>query len=59
MIGLIGLWELYRRQKYVFFLVFLLFLLYGFLVITLDLERPVPAYLPAWAISSIAVGVGW
>ena len=57
--GLIGLWELYRRQKYVFFLVFPLFLLYGFLVITLDLERPVPAYLPVWVILSIAVGFGW
>ncbi len=58
-IGLIGLWELYRRQKYVFFLVFPMFLLYGFLVITLDLERPVPAYLPVWVILSIAVGFGW
>jgi hypothetical protein len=58
-IGLIGLYELYRRQKYVFFLVFPLFLVYAFLVITLNLERPVPAYLPAWVILSIAVGFGW
>ncbi len=58
-IGLIGLWELYRRQKYVFFLVFPLFLAYAFLVVTLRLEAPVPSYLPAWVLLSVAVGFGW
>lgn len=58
-IGLIGLWELYRRQKYVFFLVFPLFLAYAFLVVTLRLEAPVPSYLPAWVFLSVAVGFGW
>lgn len=58
-IGLIGLWELYRRQKYVFFLIFPLFLVYAGLVITLRLEAPVPSYLPAWVFLSVAVGFGW
>ncbi len=58
-IGLIGLWELYRRQKYVFFLVFPLFLAYAFLVVTLRLGAPVPSYLPAWVFLSVAVGFGW
>ncbi len=58
-IGLIGLWELYRRQKYVFFLIFPLFLVYAFLVVTLKLETPVPSYLPAWVFLSVAVGFGW
>jgi hypothetical protein len=58
-IGLLGLWELYRRQKYVFFLVFPLFLVYAFLVVTLRLPAPVPSYLPAWVFLSVAVGFGW
>ena len=58
-IGLIGLWELYRRQKYVFFLVFPLFLAYAFLVVTFRLGAPVPSYLPAWVFLSVAVGFGW
>ena len=58
-IGLIGLWELYRRQKYVFFLIFPLFLAYAFLVVTLRLCAPVPSYLPAWVFLSVAVGFGW
>jgi len=58
-IGVIGLWELYRRQKYVFFLVFPLFLVYVFLVVTLRLSAPVPSYLPAWVFLSVAVGFGW
>ena len=58
-IGLIGFWELYRRQKYVFFLVFPLFLAYAFLVVTLRLGAPVPSYLPAWVFLSVAVGFGW
>ena len=58
-IGLIGLRELYRRQKYVFFLVFPLFLAYAFLVVTLRLGAPVPSYLPAWVFLSVAVGFGW
>ena len=58
-IGLIGLWELYRRQKYVFFLIFPLFLVYAFLVVTLTLSAPVPSYLPAWVFLSVAVGFGW
>ena len=58
-IGLIGLWELYRRQKYVFFLVFPLFLVYAFLVVTLQLSAPIPSYLPAWVFLSVAVGFGW
>lgn len=59
LVGLVGLWELFRRQKYVFWLVFPLFLTYGSLVVTLDLARPVPAYLPAWVLLSVAVGFGW
>lgn len=58
-IGLLGLWELYRRQKYVFFLVFPLFIVYAFLVVTLRLPAPVPSYLPAWLFLSVAVGFGW
>ena len=58
-IGLIGFWELYRRQKYVFFLIFPLFLVYTFLVVTLKLGAPVPSYLPAWVLLSVAVGFGW
>ena len=48
LIGLIGLWELYRRQKFVFLLIFPLFLVYATLVVTLELSAPVPSYLPAW-----------
>lgn len=59
LIGLLGLWELYRRQKYVFLLVFPLFLLYAFLVVTFRLEAPVPSYLPVWVFFSVAVGFGW
>jgi hypothetical protein len=58
-IGLIGLAELHRRQKYVFWLVFPLFLVYSALVITLELSQPVPSYLPAWLFLSVAVGFGW
>jgi hypothetical protein len=58
-IGLVGLLELYRRQKYVFGLVFPLFLVYSFLVVTLSISQPVPAYLPAWVILSVVVGYGW
>ena len=58
-IGLLGLWELYRRQKYVFFLIFPLFLVHAFLVVTLRLGAPVPSYLPAWVLLSVAVGFGW
>lgn len=58
-VGLLGLWELYRRQKYVFLLVFPMFLVYGLLVVTLDLEAPVSSYLPVWVLLSVAVGFGW
>ncbi len=58
-IGLIGLVELHRRQKYVFWLVFPLFLVYSSLVVTLELSQPVPSYLPAWLFLSVAVGFGW
>jgi Protein of unknown function (DUF2723) len=58
-IGLIGLAELNRRQKYVFWLVFPLFLVYSALVVTLRLPEPVPSYLPAWLLFSVAVGYGW
>ncbi|MGH9333274.1 MAG: protein O-mannosyl-transferase family, partial [Vicinamibacteria bacterium] len=59
LIGLIGLAELHRRQKYVFWLVFPLFLVYGALAVTLELAAPVPSYLPAWVLFSVAVGYGW
>jgi hypothetical protein len=58
-IGLIGLIELRRRQRYVFWLVFPLVLVYSFLAITFELSQPVPAYLPAWVFLSVAVGYGW
>jgi hypothetical protein len=58
-IGLIGLWELNRRQKYVFWLIFPLFLIYSALAVTLQLPEPVPSYLPAWVFFSVAVGYGW
>ena len=58
-VGLLGLIELYRRQKYVFGLVFPLFLVYSFLVVTLSISQPVPSYLPAWVILSVVVGYGW
>jgi hypothetical protein len=58
-IGLIGLAELNRRQKYVFWLIFPLFLVYSALVVTLRLPEPVPSYLPAWVFFSVAVGYGW
>jgi hypothetical protein len=58
-VGLLGLIELYRRQKYVFGLVFPLFLVYSILVVTLSISQPVPAYLPAWVILSVVVGYGW
>ncbi len=58
-IGLIGLAELNRRQKYVFWLLFPLFLIYSVLVVTLRLPEPVPSYLPAWVFFSVAVGYGW
>ena len=58
-IGLIGLAELNRRQKYVFWLVFPLFLIYSALVVTLRLPEPVTSYLPAWVLFSVAVGYGW
>jgi hypothetical protein len=58
-IGLIGLWELNRRQKYVFWLIFPLFLIYSALAVTLHLPEPVPSYLPAWVFFSVAVGYGW
>jgi hypothetical protein len=32
---------------------------YSFLAITLKLSEPIPAYLPAWVLFSIAVGYGW
>jgi hypothetical protein len=58
-IGLIGLAELNRRQKYVFWLIFPLFLIYSALAITLHLPEPVPSYLPSWVFFSVAVGYGW
>ncbi len=58
-IGLIGLVELNRRQKYVFWMIFPLFLIYSALAITLRLPEPVPSYLPAWVFFSVAVGYGW
>jgi hypothetical protein len=58
-IGLIGLVELYRRQRYVFWLLFPLALVYSCLAVTFELSQPVPAYLPAWVILSVAVGYGW
>ncbi|HXV59473.1 MAG TPA: DUF2723 domain-containing protein [Vicinamibacteria bacterium] len=59
LVGVLGLFELYRRQKYVFWLVFPMFVLYGFLVATLDLEAPIPSYLPVWTLFSLMVGFGW
>jgi hypothetical protein len=58
-IGLLGLVELNRRQRYVFWLIFPLFLVYSALVVTLRLPEPVPSYLPAWVFFSVAVGYGW
>jgi hypothetical protein len=58
-IGLLGLVELNRRQKYVFWLIFPLFLVYSALVVTFHLPEPVPSYLPAWLFFSVAVGYGW
>lgn len=58
-VGLIGLLELFRRQKYVFGLVFPLLLISGALAVTLTLSDPIPAYLPAWVLFSIPVGYGW
>jgi hypothetical protein len=58
-IGLIGLAELHRRQKYVFWLLFPFFLIYSALVVTLRLPEPVTSFLPAWVLFSVAVGYGW
>ncbi len=58
-VGLIGLAELNRRQKYVFWLIFPLFLIYSALAVTLQLPEPVPSYLPSWVFFSVAVGYGW
>lgn len=58
-IGLIGLSELFRRQKSVFWLLTPLFLVYAFFAVTLTLPNPVSAYLPAWVFLSIAIGYGW
>jgi hypothetical protein len=58
-IGLIGLLELRRRQRYVFWLIFPLFLVYSALAVTLRLPEPVTSYLPAWVFFSVAVGYGW
>jgi len=57
--GLLGFLELFRRQKYVFWLIFPLFLVYAGLAITLTLPEPMNAYVPAWVLISIAVGYGW
>ena len=59
LMGLLGLAELFRRQRYVFGLIFPLFVLYSALVVTLQLPAPLAAYVPAWVLISIAVGYGW
>ena len=58
-IGLLGMLELFRRQKYVFGLLFPLFVVYSVLAITLKLPDPMSAYVPAWVVVSIAAGYGW
>lgn len=58
-IGLLGLIELFQRQKYGFWLIFPLLAVYSLLAVTLTLAEPVPAYLPSWVLLSIAVGYGW
>ncbi len=58
-IGLLGMLELFRRQKYVFGLLFPLFAVYSALAISLKLPDPMNAYVPAWVVISIAVGYGW
>lgn len=58
-VGLIGLRELFRRQKYVFWLIFPLFLVYAGLSVALRLPDPMNAYVPAWVLIAIAVGYGW
>jgi hypothetical protein len=59
MVGLLGLIELFQRQKYFFWLTFPMLVVYSGLVITLTLAEPVPAYLPAWVLLSISIGYGW
>ena len=58
-VGLLGFLELFRRQKYVFWLIFPLFLVYAGLAVALTLPDPMNAYVPAWVLISIAVGYGW
>ena len=58
-IGLLGILELFRRQKHVFGLLFPLFVVYSALAISLKLPDPMNAYVPAWVVISIAVGYGW
>jgi hypothetical protein len=58
-IGLFGLVELFKRQKYVFWLVFPLLLVYSTLAVTLTLAEPMNVYVPAWVLVAIAVGYGW
>jgi hypothetical protein len=58
-IGFIGLTELFRRQKYVFWLIVPLGIVHSFLAVTLTLADPFPAYLPSWVLFSVAVGYGW
>ncbi len=59
MMGLLGIIELFQRQKYIFWLIFPLLLVHSGLAITLKLAEPVPAYLPTWVLLSIAIGYGW
>jgi hypothetical protein len=59
LMGLAGLIELFRRQKYVFGLIFPLLFLYAGLAVSLRLPDPMNAYVPAWVLISIAVGYGW
>jgi hypothetical protein len=58
-IGLLGLIELFQRQKFVFWLIFPILVVYSFLAVTLRLPEPIPAYLPVWVLFSIFVGYGW
>ena len=56
-IGLLGMAELFRRQKHVFGLLFPLFVVDSALAISLKLPDPMNVYIPAWVVISIAVGL--
>ena len=58
-IGLVGLAELFKRQRSLFWLLTPMFFVYTFFAVTLELPNPISAYVPVWVFLSIAIGYGW